>query len=161
MVFCCHRSNPDKITTLVVNSSISSQEKATQYLELGYIISVSYSECRWWCQSIFVGACLSCKLRSTVSLVVEELKILSPQKVHAMFKHKITNRRLMLVKSVNHDHGLHLLSVTFFQGYTPRHLKNTFVLFMYFTYSKCSGSNCYIAVCCWINPSKTVSPKDI
>lgn len=123
MVFCCHRSNPDKITTLVVYSSISSQEKATQYLELGYVISVSYSECRWWCQSIFVGACLSCKLRSTVRLVVEELKILSPQKLHTMFKHKITNRRLMLVKSVNHHHMLHLLSVTFFQSYTPQTFK--------------------------------------
>lgn len=43
MVLCCHGSNPGKISTLVVNT-ISSQEKATAYLELGYIISVSYSD---------------------------------------------------------------------------------------------------------------------
>lgn len=42
--FCCHRSNPGKIATLVVKTTISSQEKATAVLELGYIISVSYGD---------------------------------------------------------------------------------------------------------------------
>lgn len=44
MVLCCHRSNPDKIATLVVNTTITTLEKATEYLELGYIISVSHSD---------------------------------------------------------------------------------------------------------------------
>lgn len=57
MVLCCHRSNPDKIATLVVNTTISSLEKPAEYLELGYIVSVSHRDADNGL-SISVGACL-------------------------------------------------------------------------------------------------------
>ncbi|RMC17987.1 hypothetical protein DUI87_04862 [Hirundo rustica rustica] len=41
---CIRRPNPDKIATLRVNTTISSQEKAAAYLELGYIISVKSTD---------------------------------------------------------------------------------------------------------------------
>lgn len=45
-----------------------------------------------------------------------------------MFKHKITNRRLMLLKSLHHQ-MLHLLSVTFYQRYSPPDIKKIVVNF--------------------------------
>lgn len=57
LVFCCHRSNPDKIATLVVNSTISSQEKAAEpWVRIYYLRKLQW--CRWWCLSILVGTCL-------------------------------------------------------------------------------------------------------